>query len=380
MTAEANGVLADAIKVLAAHSRAADTEDAPVFRFQSVKDLLNRPAKTWLIDRIIGPGDIGMIYGAPGCGKTFVGIDLIISACAGQSFAAGEFTVTRPITVAYCAGEGLSGLGDRFSSAMARYGMDDLPGFFFSETVPQLYQAPMGDSIGRFVTDWQAQGGGALDLLFVDTLHSATVGADENSAEDMGRVLAECKAAVKALGCAVFLVHHSNKNGTGERGSSALRGAMDVMIEIKRLNDEDAKSTKAQMNCTKLKDGERWESLFFDLPKMVEGCAPYVNWNRPGVTEPTERQGKEDERRQGLLLWMSNSKNIGKRFTAADLAQVAAVSQQQAIKLLKVAVSRGQCECELRYPDRERSNTNPITYYVNVNGDGDGDKIDWDQK
>lgn len=379
MMAGANGELADAIKVLVAHSRAGPVEDRPVFRFQSVKELLNRPPKTWLIDRIIGPGDLGMIYGAPGCGKTFVGIDLIVSACIGAPFA-GEFGISRPVTVAYCAGEGLSGLGDRFSSAMAYHRVDDLPGFFFSETVPQLYQAPMGDSIARFVADWQAQGGGAMDLLFVDTLHSATVGADENSAEDMGRVLAECKAAVKALGCAVILVHHANKNGTGERGSSSLRGAMDVMIEIKRLNDEEAKSTKAQMNCIKLKDGERWETLFFDLPKMVEGCSPYVNWSKPGVTEPTERQGKEEERRQGILLWMSSAKNMGKRFTATDLAQIAGISQPQAIKLLKVAVSRGECKCELRNPDRDRSSSNPITYYVDVKNVDDSDPIDWDRK
>lgn len=379
MRAGANGELADAIKVLAAYSRAGPVAEGPIFRFQSVQDLLKRPPKTWLIDRVIGPGDLGMIYGAPGCGKTFVGIDLIVAACSGAPFA-GEFGISRPVTVAYCAGEGLSGLGDRFSSAMAYHRVADLPGFFFSETVPQLYQAPMGDSIARFVADWQAQGGGTLDLLFVDTLHSATVGADENSAEDMGRVLAECKAAIKALGCAVILVHHANKNGTGERGSSSLRGAMDIMIEIKRLNDEDTKSTKAQMNCVKLKDGERWDSLFFDLPKMVEGCAPYVNWSKPGSVEPTERQGKEEERRQGLLLWMSSGKNAGKRFTAADLAQVAGVSQQQAIKLLKVAVSRGHCKCELRYPDRERSNTNPITYYVDVKVDDDGGQIDWERK
>ena len=185
----------------------------PVFTPYSFDDLMAMPPKEWLIDQVIGPGDIGVIYGAPGCGKTFVGINMIVSSCTGSQWA-GRFDVVRPLKVAYCAGEGISGIPARFKAAAEIHGISRLPGFTFYRTVPQLF-AESGDSLSvatikLFVAEWKARQekgeAGNLDIVFIDTLSTASIGAKENDNTDMNKVMSYCRWAANELGCAIMLV------------------------------------------------------------------------------------------------------------------------------------------------------------------------------
>jgi len=336
-----------------------DTKVVPRFEPLSLSDLLSMPPKQWLIDQVIGAGDIGMLYGAPGSAKTFVTVDLIFAACLGRQFA-GRFDVARQLNVAYCAGEGVSGLPARFAAAAEHYGVEELPGFTFFATAPSLFcesqATAQAESIQQFIVEWQqrqAEGTAQpLDILFVDTLHSATAGADENSAKDTGKVLSLCKLATKLLGCAVVLIHHTNKAGTGERGSSALRGAMDTMLECRAV------AGKFVLECAKLKDGEKWREQTFDLVQMLESVR--VWWDEP--SDGNTNLSNENEHRATMLAFMKSQP--GKRLTAKVLAEVSGIQQVKAIRLLYRMVDNGECKSALMYADKPNSNRNPLTYFV----------------
>lgn len=338
-----------------------DVPAPTVFRPLSFSELLSMPDKEWLVGNMIGAGDIGIVFGAPGCGKTFAIIDLTLSASLGRQWAM-RFDITSPLNVAYCAGEGISGLPARFRAAAQHYGVTDLPNFTFFSAVPQLFADPndaTAVTIHQFVTEWksrqaagQAQG---LHILIVDTLHTATVAADENSAKDMGKVLHACRWATAELGCAVILVHHTGKAGTVERGSSALRGAADVMIEIKRVSDT---GTKATMICSKLKDGEQWKPQTFDLVEM--GDSVRVWWDEP--SDSVQAQGKEAQDKEALLAEMR--RYSGTKFTVKSLAQALDKGDNHIRNLLAQLEKSGDCERELQYPDKEQSNRNPWVYYI----------------
>ncbi|RIK26713.1 MAG: hypothetical protein DCC55_39805 [Chloroflexi bacterium] len=332
------------------------TPGEPIFKIEGLTDLLNRPDKEWLIDRIIGAGDSGMIYGPPGCGKTFGVIDLIFAACLGQRWAM-RFDVLRPLTVCYCAGEGIGGLKERFKAAAAYYNVKDyLPGFYFSPLVPQLFQATGMDTMRRFIDEWKASDRPELDLLIIDTMHNATVGADENSAQDMGRALATMKLATTELGCAQFLVHHSNKAGTGERGSSALRGAMDVMIEVTKAAD------KYGIYCNKLKDGEAWKAQTFDLV-AVEGCdSVRVWWDEPMDDEKQQNTGQKAADKGTIAGEMR--RYAGTRFTVKSLAEVLGKTENYVRNLVLEMERDGVCERELQDPGKSQSNRNPWVYFI----------------
>jgi hypothetical protein len=330
----------------------------PVFHLESLADLFNRPGKVWLIDQVIGAGDIGMIYGGPGSGKTFVAIDLIFAACLGQQWA-GRFDVPRRLNVVYCAGEGISGLKERFRAAAVQYNVTNLlPGFSFSALVPQLY-SDGADAMHNFVTEWKGRANApALDLLIIDTMHSATVGADENSAQDMGQVLAAAKVATNELGCAVGLVHHTNKNGSAERGSSAMRGAMDVMIEIRRISET---GTKAVMTCAKLKDGEAWKDQTFDLIAVGDCESVRVAWDAPNDGEAAT--GKTDQDVTAIIALLK--KTPGARYTANVIAESIGIRGSKVVyKLIRKAAEQDDgIRQDLRRPDKDSSPHNPLMYW-----------------
>jgi DNA-binding MarR family transcriptional regulator len=333
------------------------------YHFQpfSLADVIARPPKQWLIDQIFGPGDIGTIYGLPGSGKTFATVDLIMAGCLGKRFAL-HFKVARPLTIAYCAGEGHDGLPQRFAAAAHHHGMKgNHPNFTFFEIVPQLFEESSPDSIEVFITEWKArqEAGlvGQLDLLIVDTQHSATVGADENSSTAMGKVLASAKAAIRELGCAVLLIHHSNKQGTGERGSSAMRGAMDFMLEFKQVNKLDGTYS---MSCSKLKDGRGWAPRPFRLVATEKFTAPWVSWEETNDDKEADKRKSKTAREILEVL----SEHVGSRLIAREIADALAISPQAVNRV----VPRLEKEGLLAREELERNGGKVWHYFITAAG------------
>jgi hypothetical protein len=85
------------------------------------------------------------------------------------------------------------------------------------------------------------------------------LGGDENSARDMGLFIAACNAIQRSTGAAVLVVHHTGKNRSTERGSSALRGGADSMIE---LSNHDGLISIA---CAKSKDRAPFKTRYMRL-------------------------------------------------------------------------------------------------------------------
>jgi hypothetical protein len=340
---------------------------APTFTPFTFDELEAMPPKEWIIEGVLGRGDIGMIYGPPGSGKTMVVADLTVCGIMGKQWAM-RFDIPQALNIAYCAGEGISGLPARFMAAANHHGAtrNDKANFTFFKNVPQFFTGddmPEATAITRFVNEWQKRmsDGKArpLDILFVDTLNTATVAADENSAKDMGSVLSMCRWATQELGCAVVVVHHTNKTGSAERGSSALRGAMDCMIEIKRISEG---GTKAVMSCEKLKDGEAWKPQTLDLVPVQDVDSVRVWWDEPSDT--TQAKGKEDAYKKVMVDFMQSQP--GKKFTAKILAEFAGIGQNNAIRILNRAKSEGLCVSELMDTSKANSNRNPLAYFANL--------------
>ena len=333
----------------------------PVFRPLSLTDLLRLPPKQWLLEQVIGAGDLCMLYGPPGTGKTFVAIDMIFSLCLGLRWAM-RFDVARPLSVAYCAGEGTGGLPQRFAAAAEYYGADELPNFTFYATTPQLHtKAASHETVSQFVNDWKARDGGPLDLLVIDTFHSATVGAEENSATDTGLILAALRMAQRALGCAVLLLHHTNKNGTAERGSSALRGAMDSMIGIAECGH------KFQMACAKLKDGAAWQSQTFAL--VDKGESVRVWWDEPAL--PGAEKGKEQGHRDNIIALLAE--NGGQRLRATAIAEVLGLNRSQTNSLLAKMAIENLLQRQAEKRDKPQNNFNPWVYFIEPETDTEGE-------
>ncbi len=206
------------------------------FRILSLADLRKLPPPSWLVGDAIPRGGLVVLYGPPGAGKSFVALDLALRVATGSGWAGRE---TQQGGVLYLAGEGVSGYAKRAAAWMLGMGRpegDTPDGFHLVDGAPSLMDLigliGLGDAVRAEL------GPDAIRLVVVDTLAASTPGADENSAQDMGQALSNLAAFRKALGgAAALVVHHTGKAAGTERGSSALRGAADTMLEIEPLGD-----------------------------------------------------------------------------------------------------------------------------------------------
>lgn len=339
-----------------AASFATDTPDSDEpprrFRFLSPSELLNLPPRRWLVYPLIGVGDTAMVFGESGAGKTLVIIDLCLCCALGQQFA-GHFEIDEPIRVAYCAGEGTGGLAERFRAAIASRVVDDElleRNLTVCLDVPNLFEP--GEGLYHFAAAYNSDKGENLDLLVIDTLHSASAGANENNSQDAGKIIESVKFLQRSLGCAVLLVHHANRAGTGERGSSAFRAGMDAMIEI--TGNRDA----ALMKYSKVKDGPPFAPIAFSL--VAKGESVRVFWHGQAEKGTVAQKGEQAQDKQALIDTMTQY--AGTTFTCDRLAETIGKTEEQTRKLLTELVNARVCTRELSDPEKAKSNRNPWVY------------------
>lgn len=283
-------------------------------RLFTVDEFLQRPRKQWLVQDILGEQDFALVYGESGHGKTHVLLDFAFACATGAVFA-DKFTVSRPLTVVYATGEGIGGLSNRLQAVRAHYGAAaDTAQVYILTDVPQLFMTDTPDGVLTFLADWRSMADAGVvpahvDVLIIDTLHNATQGSNENSAQDAGIAQRSMKLLRDVLGCSVVLSHHANKSGLSERGSTALRATMDAVLRCQKAG---AHFTLA---CEKLKDGETWTTQQFRLTSMSDAVSVFVDWDG----DATSGYAATATRESRSIAYLTE--HAGLHFTAHEVAQ-----------------------------------------------------------
>lgn len=220
------------------------------------EDILDLPPPRSLVGDLLQLDSIGAIYGPPGAGKTFLALDLALSVASRRPWQ-GRSVVDGPVL--YIAAESASGIAQRARAWRARYG--DLGAIsWLTRPVALLDPNALGELLDIVSEHVPA-------LIVADTLARCLVGADENSASDMGRAVDALDRLRAATGGCVLAVHHGGKDRSrGMRGSSAILGAVDTAIECSR--------TRAGVLAvvTKQKNGADGQRLHFDLEAEGNSC------------------------------------------------------------------------------------------------------------
>jgi hypothetical protein len=82
------------------------------FAFVAVGDLEYRPPE-YIVDELIEAETLGLIFGDPACGKSFLAVDIALSVATGTQFHGKD---VRQGSVFFIAGEGHNGLARRFEA------------------------------------------------------------------------------------------------------------------------------------------------------------------------------------------------------------------------------------------------------------------------
>lgn len=230
--------------------------------FLELDELFARPEPDWIIKGLLPENGLGVVWGQPSSGKTFVVIDIALRVALGLPWYGHS---VKQGSVLYIAAEDDSGVQMRFHAALAAYGVQKAP-IRVMPAAPVFTSPKQAEAL---LDDIKAQG--KQSLVFVDTLAAVTPGSDENAAKDMGILIAFCQKIHKASGGLVVLVHHEGKTpGKGMRGSSVIPGASEVTLEV--TDQEDHR----EMRVSKQKNAPLGNISQFQLRLFGESCI--VDW------------------------------------------------------------------------------------------------------
>jgi hypothetical protein len=195
-------------------------------RFAYMKSDVSRP---YIVQTLLPRGGLIVVWGPPKCGKSFWVSDLALHVALGRTYRGRR--VEAGIVV-YITCEGQSGFPARMEAFRRRKlqkSDDPDPPFYLLPTRLDL----VGE-VDRLIAEIADQIGEAGPVLIViDTLNRSLVGS-ESKDEGMSRYVQACDRIREAFHCAVLVVHHCGTNDQRPRGHTALTGAADTQIAVRR--------------------------------------------------------------------------------------------------------------------------------------------------
>src|SRR5262245_54054476 len=181
-----------------------------------------------LVKGIIPRDGLIVIWGPPKCGKSFWMFTVAMHVALNWLYR--ERRVQQG-PVVYCAFEGQNGFEARAEAFRQTFPIET------SEPVPFFLQPLtldlVADQAELIAVIGQQLGAAPPVLVVLDTLNRSLRGS-ENDSKDMSAYISAADAIREAFHCAVIIVHHCGVDGTRPRGSTALTGAVDAQLSVKR--------------------------------------------------------------------------------------------------------------------------------------------------
>lgn len=244
----------------------------PKSALAKLRDALNDLAANWvpmlwLVKGMIPARGVGVLYGVPNVGKSFIGIDLSCRVGNGIEWMGHK---TERAGVLYLYSEGEDGLAGRFKAWADRYPGHN--GGVMVAKVPNIYED--ANAVKKVIALAKAAAenlGTPIGLVVVDTLAASSAGADENSAGDMSVLFKRFGMISEALNASVLVIHHVTKSTGTMRGSGAIEGAIDYSLLASEVQSKGSSPT-TRLKGVKLRDAAKnREGIPFKLEVVVIG-------------------------------------------------------------------------------------------------------------
>jgi hypothetical protein len=218
----------------------------PRFTLRGIDYIMeDHPPKPQLIEKVVSPGSVNIWVGKWGSKKTWSFIDAAVCIAGGKNWL-GLKTIQCPVLI-IDEESGEDPLSARIKQAYKGELITGKPPIhFISGAQINLLKNP-NDQILLI----SLIGETGARLVFIDALADVMVGGDENTVKDTQPVFMALRRIAKVTGAAIVVIHHSNRLGD-YRGSSAIPGALDTMLQVESKEDSDLIIFKS----LKIRDGE----------------------------------------------------------------------------------------------------------------------------
>ncbi len=231
--------------------------DAP-FKLVKVADLIRNPKPIhWTIHKIFEHGGMNLLSGSYGSGKSLIAFDMAFCVAAGIDW---HNRKVKQGSVVIIAGEGHSGISQRFAALSSRYGIDCPENIHLSELPANFLDSDgakwVHDSVEEICPD--------AALVIVDTLNRSFGDGNENDTGDMTTFVNNIDANFRKSEKTILIVHHTSKGNNGaSRGSVVLPSACEGEFIVKADGD-----TRINLCCEKQKNAAKADPMQFDIKEV----------------------------------------------------------------------------------------------------------------
>ena len=197
-----------------------------------------QPPIDWIVDGLISAGSVNVFFGEAGCGKTWALLDLAVCMANGAPWL-GMATKQGAVLI-IDEESGRRRLSRRMGDIMRGHGANDQTPIMATS----LAAFDMGNpnDIGEFYNLIINTG---ARLVIIDALADIMPGRDENAVKDTAPIFLSLRKIAEETQAAIIVIHHSNKTG-GYRGSSAIKGAIDLLLSVEKKNDSNNLTFKTE--------------------------------------------------------------------------------------------------------------------------------------
>jgi KaiC/GvpD/RAD55 family RecA-like ATPase len=260
--------------------------------FHRLSALPPPPKREEIVRGLFATGEVVVIAGDPGCGKSAVAVALSIAVATGQPFLGRQ---VMQGSVAYIAAERHDEMRRRLDMAKG----DRDPPVYLCRARPELAAVEQVDHVIAAIRRVSDEAKRPPALVVFDTLARCSAGLEENSSRDMSIVVNALTRITEEASTTVVVLHHTTKVSGTLRGSSALLGGVDLMLKV------DGSTAVRQLRVDKANAVAEGQCLNFKLSAVATddgdvvfaGPAEYA-----AIKRGSERQAKLVALMQELAL------------------------------------------------------------------------------
>ena len=188
-----------------------------------------------VLSKFMYDGDMQVLVGASGSGKSFLVIDIALSLTCKDSWH-GKTMENRPVI--FINGEGFGAILKRIKAYCIHHKINiDNSRLYFSETAADLFDdisslKVLGE-IKRIIDTWDSKEN-IKPVIIIDTVARNFGAGNESFTSDMSVFINHVDDIRKTYKATIILVHHTGHDtGNRARGSSALEAAADTVYFVK---------------------------------------------------------------------------------------------------------------------------------------------------
>lgn len=250
-----------------------------------------------LVEGLMTIGSSVVVYGDSNSGKTFWALSVATAIATGTECYGRK---TDAGLVIYLASEAPASIRSRMQ-AIKKYHGCDLENLAMVPVPMNFYNGDQdAHDVIELVRAIEQIKGRPVRLIIGDTLARMSAGANENSGEDMGPVMARFDQVATATGAALMIIHHNGKDAAkGARGWSGIRAHIDTEIEV--IEKEGIR----MVNVTKQRElPSKGEAIYFKLEVVEMGISKFggpattcvaIPDDESNATKPHKKPTKHDE-------------------------------------------------------------------------------------